>query len=55
MKKVAAAISILLAVHRIACAVQPAADSSVVMWYETPANHFTQSLPLGNGRLGMMV
>jgi len=25
------------------------------MWYETPASHFTQSLPLGNGRLGMMV
>jgi len=25
------------------------------MWYRQPAEHFTQSLPLGNGRLGMMV
>jgi len=25
------------------------------LWYEEPATHFTQSLPLGNGRLGAMV
>ena len=31
------------------------ADPSSVMWYSQPAEHFTQSLPLGNGRLGMMV
>ena len=31
------------------------ADSSSVMWYRQPAEHFTQSLVLGNGRLGMMV
>jgi len=31
------------------------ADPSSVMWYRQPAEHFTQSLPLGNGRLGMMV
>ena len=31
------------------------ADPSSVMWYSHPAEHFTQSLPLGNGRLGMMV
>jgi len=55
MRKVATAISILLVVHRIVCAGQLGADSSLVMWYETPARHFTQSLPLGNGRLGMMV
>ncbi len=27
----------------------------LVMWYSDPATHFTQSLPLGNGRLGAMV
>ena len=25
------------------------------LWFEEPATHFTQSLPLGNGRLGAMV
>jgi len=29
--------------------------ASTLMWYETPATHFSQSLPLGNGRLGAMV
>lgn len=29
--------------------------SSLELWYEQPATHFTQSLPLGNGRLGAMV
>ena len=27
----------------------------LVMWFDTPARQFTQSLPLGNGRLGAMV
>ena len=26
-----------------------------LIWYDTPAAHFTQSTPLGNGRLGAMV
>ena len=30
-------------------------ERSLILWYETPARDFTQSLPLGNGRLGMMV
>jgi alpha-L-fucosidase 2 len=36
----------------------PAAESpgaALQLWYEQPATHFTQSLPLGNGRLGAMV
>ena len=31
------------------------AKPASIMWYRQPAEHFTQSLPLGNGRLGMMV
>jgi alpha-L-fucosidase 2 len=30
-------------------------SNSLQLWYEQPATHFTQSLPLGNGRLGAMV
>ena len=45
----------LLGVYAAVSSAQLAADSSLVIWYETPARHFTQSLPLGNGRLGMMV
>lgn len=31
------------------------ADPSTAMWYDQPARHFTESLPLGNGRIGLMV
>ncbi|MHC4398956.1 MAG: glycoside hydrolase family 95 protein [Planctomycetota bacterium] len=30
-------------------------DPSLTVWYEKPAERFHQGLPLGNGRLGMMV
>ncbi len=30
-------------------------QASLSLWYEEPATHFSQSLPLGNGRLGAMV
>jgi len=42
-------------IHAAVSTAQPVVDDSLVMWYETPVAHFTQSLPLGNGRLGMMV
>jgi alpha-L-fucosidase 2 len=29
--------------------------SALQLWYEQPATHFTQSLPLGNGRLGAIM
>ncbi|ATC64467.1 hypothetical protein CMV30_11155 [Nibricoccus aquaticus] len=29
--------------------------SASTIWFDTPARHFTESLPLGNGRLGAMV
>src|SRR5436853_669440 len=30
-------------------------NNPLQLWYEQPASHFSQSLPLGNGRLGAMV
>jgi alpha-L-fucosidase 2 len=30
-------------------------SSDLLIWFESPADKFTQSLPLGNGRLGAMV
>src|SRR5436190_5815112 len=29
-------------------------DLALTMWYDQPGKHFSQSLPLGNGRLGAM-
>ena len=31
------------------------APADLLIWFDTPASAFTQSLPLGNGRLGAMV
>lgn len=31
------------------------AQTDLRLWFDTPATNFTQSLPLGNGRLGVMV
>ena len=31
------------------------AQTDLRLWFDTPATNFTQSLPLGNGRLGAMV
>ncbi|MHC4627455.1 MAG: glycoside hydrolase family 95 protein, partial [Planctomycetota bacterium] len=55
MKKRSLAVLALLVVSASVSPAQTSDDGSLVMWYETPASHFTQSLPLGNGRLGMMV
>ncbi len=40
-----------------ASAAAPSAGSAAPLrlWFRTPARHFTESLPLGNGRLGAMV
>ena len=32
-----------------------AADSTTILWFDKPARTFHQSLPLGNGRIGVMV
>jgi alpha-L-fucosidase 2 len=34
---------------------EPAAASNLVLWYRTPADKWTDALPVGNGRLGAMV
>ncbi|MBI4891359.1 MAG: glycoside hydrolase family 95 protein, partial [Acidobacteria bacterium] len=31
------------------------ADANLTLWFDAPATHFTQSLPIGNGRLGAML
>ncbi|MFS8184329.1 glycosyl hydrolase family 95 catalytic domain-containing protein [Pseudovibrio denitrificans] len=33
----------------------PNADPAHTLWYDTPAAHWNEALPLGNGRLGAMV
>ena len=55
MRKLGQKILMLLVVCPVVMSADLSSDSSQVLWYETPADHFTQSLPLGNGRLGMMV
>ena len=36
----------------LVCAASP---SDLLLWFDTPARQFTESLPLGNGRLGAMI
>ena len=47
-----------VAAAAIACAAQPSLPSDFsdcVLWYDTPAELWTEALPVGNGRLGAMV
>ena len=55
MKKLRKTILILLVVCTAVFASELSGNNSLVLWYDTPGRHFTQSLVLGNGRLGMMV
>ena len=32
-----------------------ATDESLLLWYDRPANEWTDALPIGNGRLGAMI
>ncbi|MCD8102182.1 MAG: glycoside hydrolase family 95 protein [Alistipes sp.] len=50
MKKIIISLSLLLPVYGFSGGTGPH-----VMWYESPAADFEQALPLGNGRLGVMV
>lgn len=50
------ALLLLLALVCRASAVHAAAAATdLLVWFDAPAREFTQSLPLGNGRLGAMV
>ena len=33
----------------------PAADNSLMLWYQQAAQQWTEALPIGNGRIGAMV
>jgi len=55
MTKFRLTILILLVVCTAVFASELSGNNSLVLWYDSPARHFTQSLVLGNGRLGMMV
>ena len=33
----------------------PGDDESLLLWYDKPANEWTEALPVGNGRLGAMI
>ncbi len=39
----------------VVSAVSNASPADSPIWFDSPARHFTESLPLGNGRLGAMV
>ena len=39
----------------LASAFPPAADESLLLWYDKPASEWTEALPVGNGRLGAMI
>jgi alpha-L-fucosidase 2 len=51
----AVAALILLAALSRAGAAPAAAAQDLLVWFDAPAREFTQSLPLGSGRLGAMV
>jgi len=45
----------LLAVALCACSPEEADRSDLQLWYDQPAEEWTEALPVGNGRLGAMV
>ena len=47
--------SILLILVTLCSPVSGSAAAERQLWFDAPAAHFTQSCPLGNGRLGAMV
>lgn len=53
IKNTLTGLSILLLTLSVTAAAQGA--SNLLLWFDSPAEKFTQALPLGNGRLGAMV
>jgi len=43
------------AVQALLGAFAPASDNTLKLWFDAPARAFTESVPLGNGRLGAML
>ncbi len=48
-------ISIAFLIMIVSCGVLFSQKKDCSLVFDTPASHFTQSLPLGNGRLGVMI
>jgi alpha-L-fucosidase 2 len=58
MKNLTILLLLLLIASQFSCTtVEPQKDlnPSLVLWYDKPANGWTEALPVGNGRLGAMV
>jgi alpha-L-fucosidase 2 len=47
--------AVLLACPALGRTGEPAADNSLVLWYQKPAVKWVEALPVGNGRLGAMI
>jgi alpha-L-fucosidase 2 len=48
-------LAVLTGLLAVAAAIANDVPSEPLVWFDAPATHFTQSCPLGNGRLGAMV
>ena len=46
---------ILIVIAAFAAACSPQEDNDLKLWYDEPAGHWVEALPVGNGRLGAMV
>jgi len=57
MKNLTILLLLLLVASQFSCTVetQKELNPSLVLWYDKPANGWTEALPVGNGRLGAMV
>ncbi|MBN8460363.1 MAG: glycoside hydrolase family 95 protein [Verrucomicrobia bacterium] len=56
MKRILPKIATLFLVSAgFAGAAPEAADQALTVWYDKPANQWTEAMPLGNGKLGAMV
>ena len=46
---------ILTVIAAVAAACSPQQENDLKLWYDEPAEHWVEALPVGNGRLGAMV
>ena len=54
-KACVSALAILSALPLCAAAAQSSLSAETTIWFDTAATNFTESTPLGNGRLGAMM
>lgn len=47
--------TILTVIAALAVACSPGQENDLKLWYDEPAEHWVEALPVGNGRLGAMV